>query len=93
MFSPWPGTWAPRAAARFTGAIGWVLAQAPGVILDLTALRGWSAGGQMAVTQSARLHPRAFGLRAALAVHRAVVSSASGAGTRGPASPPRRYEA
>ncbi|MDX2758857.1 anti-sigma factor antagonist [Streptomyces sp. ME08-AFT2] len=51
----------PEAAARFTGAIGWVLARAPGVILDLTALRGWSAGGQVAVTQSARLHPRAFG--------------------------------
>lgn len=43
------------AVARFTGAIGWVLARGTGpVILDLTELRGWSAGGQLAVAQAAR---------------------------------------
>ncbi|MGW1004360.1 STAS domain-containing protein [Streptomyces sp. NPDC002520] len=45
----------PDAVARFTGAIGWVLARGNGpVILDLTELRGWSAGGQTAVAQAAR---------------------------------------
>ncbi|MFH8789279.1 hypothetical protein [Streptomyces roseoverticillatus] len=40
---------------RFTGAVGWVLARGAGpVILDLTALRGWSVGGQMAVARAAR---------------------------------------
>lgn len=33
------------AVARFTGAVGWALARGTGpVILDLTELRGWSAG-------------------------------------------------
>ncbi|MFJ1807358.1 MULTISPECIES: hypothetical protein [unclassified Streptomyces] len=42
----------PEEVARFTGAIGWVLARGAGpVILDLTALRGWSVGGRPAVTQ------------------------------------------
>ncbi|SFT31439.1 hypothetical protein [Streptomyces sp. ok210] len=45
----------PEAVARFTGAIGWVLPRGTGpVILDLTELRGWSVGGQMAVAQAAR---------------------------------------
>ncbi|MFB6784943.1 MULTISPECIES: STAS domain-containing protein [unclassified Streptomyces] len=45
----------PEAVARFTGAVGWVLARGTGpVILDLTELRGWSTGGQVAVAQAAR---------------------------------------
>ncbi|WP_331762607.1 anti-sigma factor antagonist (plasmid) [Streptomyces sp. NBC_01527] len=45
----------PEAVARFTEAIGWVLSRGTGpVILDLTELRGWSIGGQMAVAQAAR---------------------------------------
>ncbi|GAA2932492.1 STAS domain-containing protein [Streptomyces argenteolus] len=45
----------PEAVGRFTGAIGWALARGTGpVILDLTGLRGWSAGGQTAVAQAAR---------------------------------------
>ncbi|WP_405685962.1 anti-sigma factor antagonist [Streptomyces sp. NBC_00057] len=44
----------PEAVARFTGAVGWVLARGTGpVILDLTELRGWSTGGQLAVAQAA----------------------------------------
>ncbi|MEU6934092.1 MULTISPECIES: anti-sigma factor antagonist [unclassified Streptomyces] len=43
------------AIGRFDGAVGWVLARGTGpVILDLTALRGWSAGGQLAVADAAR---------------------------------------
>ncbi|AJF63486.1 hypothetical protein [Streptomyces vietnamensis] len=43
------------AVGRFSGAVGWVLARGTGpVILDLTALRGWSADGQPAVTDAAR---------------------------------------
>ncbi|MEU8435230.1 anti-sigma factor antagonist [Streptomyces sp. NPDC029216] len=43
------------ATARFTGAIGWAEARGSGpVILDLTELLGWSAGGQLAVAQAAR---------------------------------------
>ncbi|MFJ9551925.1 STAS domain-containing protein [Streptomyces erythrochromogenes] len=43
------------ATDRFTGAIGWALARGTGpVILDLTGLLGWSAGGQIAVAQAAR---------------------------------------
>lgn len=45
----------PEAVARFSGAIGWVLARGTGpVILDLTELRGWSVGGQTAAAQAAR---------------------------------------
>ncbi|WNI20583.1 anti-sigma factor antagonist [Streptomyces sp. ITFR-16] len=45
----------PEAVGRFTGAVGWVLARGSGpVILDLTALRGWSADGRLAVTEAAR---------------------------------------
>jgi hypothetical protein len=44
-----------EAVDRFTGAVGWVLARGTGpVILDLTELRGWSVGGQLAVAQAAR---------------------------------------
>ena len=44
----------PEAVARFTGAVGWVLARGTGpVILDLTELRGWSMGGQLAVAEAA----------------------------------------
>ncbi|AWZ09976.1 MULTISPECIES: anti-sigma factor antagonist [unclassified Streptomyces] len=43
------------AIARFTGAIGWVLARGTGpVVLDLSGLLGWSVGGQLAVAQAAR---------------------------------------
>ncbi|MFJ3924604.1 STAS domain-containing protein [Streptomyces sp. NPDC090022] len=43
------------AIARFTGAIGWVVARGTGpVILDLSGLLGWSVGGQLAVAQAAR---------------------------------------
>ncbi|MFF3289322.1 anti-sigma factor antagonist [Streptomyces sp. NPDC003023] len=43
------------AVHRFTGAVGWVLARGAGpVVLDLTELRGWSVGGQLAVAQAGR---------------------------------------
>ncbi|HET6359910.1 STAS domain-containing protein [Streptomyces sp.] len=43
------------AVSRFSGAVGWALARGTGpVILDLTELRGWSIGGQLAVAQAAR---------------------------------------
>ncbi|MFJ6934483.1 STAS domain-containing protein [Streptomyces sp. NPDC101132] len=43
------------ATDRFNGAVGWALARGTGpVILDLTRLLGWSAGGQIAVAQAAR---------------------------------------
>ncbi|MCW8216673.1 MULTISPECIES: STAS domain-containing protein [Streptomyces] len=42
-------------AARFQGAVGWVLARGTGpVVLDLTDLHGWSVDGQVAVAQAAR---------------------------------------
>ncbi|MGW5885725.1 anti-sigma factor antagonist [Streptomyces koyangensis] len=45
----------PDAAHCFGGAIGWVLARGTGpVVLDCTALRGWSAEGQLAITEAAR---------------------------------------
>ncbi|MGW2650749.1 anti-sigma factor antagonist [Streptomyces sp. NPDC001393] len=45
----------PDAVRRFTGAIGWVVARGTGpVIIDLTRLRGWSADGQLAITDAAR---------------------------------------
>ncbi|MFI6356542.1 anti-sigma factor antagonist [Streptomyces sp. NPDC050743] len=44
----------PEAVHRFGGAIGWVVARGTGpVILNLTGLRGWSAEGQMAITEAA----------------------------------------
>ncbi|MFF5919966.1 anti-sigma factor antagonist [Streptomyces flavochromogenes] len=44
-----------EAVDRFTGAVGWALARGTGpVILDLTSLRGWSVGGQLAVAAAAR---------------------------------------
>ncbi|MFF6776973.1 anti-sigma factor antagonist [Streptomyces sp. NPDC012637] len=44
-----------EAVDRFAGAIGWALARGTGpVILDLTSLRGWSVGGQLAVADAAR---------------------------------------
>ncbi|WP_328395342.1 STAS domain-containing protein [Streptomyces sp. NBC_00390] len=43
------------AVHRFSGAVHWVLARGTGpVILDLTELRGWSVGGQLAVAQASR---------------------------------------
>ncbi|MFF2852842.1 STAS domain-containing protein [Streptomyces sp. NPDC058001] len=43
------------AVDRFTGAVGWVMARGDGpVVLDLTDLRGWSTGGQLAIAQAAR---------------------------------------
>jgi hypothetical protein len=45
----------PDAVHRFAGAIGWVIQRGSGpVIVDLTALRGWSAEGQLAITEAAR---------------------------------------
>ncbi|MCB5164208.1 STAS domain-containing protein [Streptomyces bambusae] len=45
----------PDATGRFTGAVGWALARGTGpVVLDLTELRGWSAGGRTAVAEAAR---------------------------------------
>ncbi|WP_225801723.1 anti-sigma factor antagonist [Streptomyces sp. NK15101] len=44
-----------EAVDRFSGAIGWTLARGTGpVVLDLTGLRGWSVGGQLAVADAAR---------------------------------------
>jgi hypothetical protein len=43
------------AVRRFHGAIGWAVARGTGpVIVDLTRLRGWSAEGQLAITDAAR---------------------------------------
>lgn len=45
----------PDAVHRFAGAVGWVAAHGRGpVIVDLTGLRGWSAEGQLAITEAAR---------------------------------------
>ncbi|MFD8722975.1 anti-sigma factor antagonist [Streptomyces sp. NPDC059629] len=45
----------PDAVRRFTGAVGWALARGTGpVVVDLTELRGWSAEGQLAITDAAR---------------------------------------
>ncbi|MER5962166.1 anti-sigma factor antagonist [Streptomyces sp. NPDC002057] len=42
------------ALGRFTGAVGWAVARGTGpVVLDLTRLRGWSVGGQLAVAEAA----------------------------------------
>ncbi|WP_314617978.1 STAS domain-containing protein [Streptomyces stackebrandtii] len=42
------------ALGRFTGAVGWAVARGTGpVVLDLSRLRGWSAGGQHAVAEAA----------------------------------------
>ncbi|MEW2619112.1 anti-sigma factor antagonist [Streptomyces sp. NPDC048106] len=46
----------PDAVRRFNGAIGWVVARGTGpVVLDLTELRNWSAEGQVAITEAARV--------------------------------------
>ncbi|MER6328711.1 anti-sigma factor antagonist [Streptomyces sp. NPDC001034] len=46
----------PDAVRRFNGAIGWVVARGTGpVVLDLTELRNWSAEGQVAITDAARM--------------------------------------
>ncbi|WP_043267505.1 STAS domain-containing protein [Streptomyces sp. CT34] len=40
---------------RFAGAISWVLAHGAGpVVLDLTALEGWTVAGQSAIVEAAR---------------------------------------
>jgi len=45
----------PDAVRRFAGAVGWVVGRGTGpVIVDLTELRGWSAEGQLAITDAAR---------------------------------------
>ncbi|MCX5173287.1 STAS domain-containing protein [Streptomyces antibioticus] len=45
----------PDAVRRFSGAVGWALARGTGpVVVDLTELRGWSAEGQLAITDAAR---------------------------------------
>ncbi|HBF83162.1 MAG TPA: hypothetical protein DD420_25560 [Streptomyces sp.] len=45
----------PAAVHRFSGAVGWAVARGAGpVIVDLTALRGWSAEGQLAISEAAR---------------------------------------
>jgi hypothetical protein len=42
------------AVTRFSGAIGWALARGQGpLLLDLSRLKGWSAGGRDAVTEAA----------------------------------------
>jgi hypothetical protein len=42
------------AVTRFTGAVGWALARGEGaLLLDLTRLKGWSAGGRDAVAEAA----------------------------------------
>ncbi|MFE7548247.1 STAS domain-containing protein [Streptomyces gardneri] len=42
------------ALGRFTGAVGWAVARGTGpVVLDLSRLRGWSTGGQHAVSEAA----------------------------------------
>ncbi|MFC9701076.1 STAS domain-containing protein [Streptomyces sp. NPDC056943] len=42
------------ALGRFTGAVGWAVARGTGpVVLDMSRLRGWSAGGQLAVAEAA----------------------------------------
>ncbi|MFD0149812.1 STAS domain-containing protein [Streptomyces sp. NPDC055721] len=42
------------ALGRFTGAVGWAVARGTGpVVLDLSRLRGWSSGGQLAVAEAA----------------------------------------
>ncbi len=55
------------AVGRFTGAVGWAVARGTGpVVLDLTRLRGWSAGGQLAVADAAaRLRAEGRGLELA----------------------------
>ncbi|MFF7469091.1 anti-sigma factor antagonist [Streptomyces sp. NPDC008092] len=48
-----------EAARRFAGAVGWAPARGAGpAVVDLTALRGWSAEGQPAITEAARLLAR-----------------------------------
>ncbi|MDT0449571.1 anti-sigma factor antagonist [Streptomyces hesseae] len=43
-----------QATARFAGAVGWVEARGTGpLILDLTALKGWSVEGQHAIADAA----------------------------------------
>ncbi|MFF4407544.1 anti-sigma factor antagonist [Streptomyces sp. NPDC001262] len=43
-----------QAVARFGGAVGWVEARGTGpVIVDLSALHGWSAEGQRAIAEAA----------------------------------------
>ncbi|MEU7168152.1 STAS domain-containing protein [Streptomyces morookaense] len=43
-----------QAVNRFGGAVGWAEARGTGaVIVDLTALHGWSAEGQRAITEAA----------------------------------------
>ena len=45
----------PDAVHRFAGAVGWVVGRGSGpVIVDLTELHGWSAEGQLAITEAAR---------------------------------------
>ncbi|MEU7182152.1 MULTISPECIES: STAS domain-containing protein [Streptomyces] len=49
------GSLGEQALARFGGAVGWALARGTGpVVLDLTALSGWSADGQRAIADAAR---------------------------------------
>ncbi|MCX4904003.1 anti-sigma factor antagonist [Streptomyces sp. NBC_00878] len=43
------------AVRRFAGAVGWVVGRGTGpVVVDLTELRGWSAEGQLAITEATR---------------------------------------
>ncbi|WP_042374166.1 hypothetical protein [Streptacidiphilus neutrinimicus] len=43
------------AVTRFSGAVGWALARGQGpLLLDLSRLKGWSAGGRDAVAEAAR---------------------------------------
>ncbi|ARF58063.1 STAS domain-containing protein [Streptomyces gilvosporeus] len=45
----------PQDTGRFSGAVTWALARGRGpVVLDLTALEGWTSAGQAAITEAAR---------------------------------------
>lgn len=45
----------PDAVRRFAGAVGWAVGRGSGpVVVDLTELHGWSAEGQLAITEAAR---------------------------------------
>ncbi|MFF7813078.1 anti-sigma factor antagonist [Streptomyces sp. NPDC007945] len=68
-----------EAVGRFQGAVGWALARGTGpVVLDLTALRGWSDGGRLAVSEAAlRLAAEGRGLELA-AVPRSGASGTDG---------------
>lgn len=72
------------AVGRFTGAVGWAVARGTGpVVLDLSRLRGWSAGGRVAVAEAAdrlRVAGRTLEL-AAIPADGSLVPDGEGGGT------------